>query len=117
MKKTLTILGRSALMLGLLVALTPCDLCHSDSLKTLQKGHGCCADQGTSPSSTHSDRGPLCQVMDQSSLSVETVHLDLPALLPTAQEGLSTLRVVGMTSFQSVPAFSSPPRSPQVLRI
>lgn len=117
MKKMFLLFNRMALMAGLLVALTPCDLCHSDSLKASQNGHGCCTQEGTQAPDTHSSRGPLCQVMDQSSLNVEKVHLDLPAVIPAAQEGLSALRVAGIAPSRSVPVFSSPPRSPQVLRI
>jgi len=115
MKKIFNLLGRSALLLGLLVALTPCGLCHSASLQAVQQGHGCCA--GASSQDAHSDRGPLCQIMDQSSLSVEMVHLDMPGVVPTVQGGHPVVLVADVVPFLSVTVFSSPPRSPQILRI
>jgi hypothetical protein len=117
MKKMFLLFNRIALMAGLLVALTPCGLCHKASIQASLKGHGCCSQSDTQTPNAHSSRGPLCQIMDQSSLSIETVHLDLPAVVPAVQEGLSAFLVAGIVPFQSVPVFSSPPRSSQVLRI
>ena len=117
MRKTLILIHRIVLILGVLVALTPCGVCHkAEAAPTAMPhctmkhsaGHDCCHAKKASP---------LCQVMDQSSVPLSSVHVD-NAVVQTASIELPALKVPQAAVFSSSVLSSSPPlRGPLALRI
>lgn len=80
MRKTLSLLYRMLLIAGVLVALTPCGLCQKDKINSPQacsmmdmSGKMDCCHKAKSTN-------PFCKVMDQSSLSVDSQHIVVPAI-------------------------------------
>lgn len=118
MKKTLLYLGRTALILGVLVALTPCGFCKNMGVEKkatcamtgMGTSHNCCQSQ--------KPRSPFCKIMDQSSIasvSKFTAPADRPVLSTVASVSLSPAFVSTVPSSHVISA--SPPRGPVVLRI
>lgn len=115
MRKTLTLLHRVVLTLGVLVALTPCGICHNSSMGPMAHctmkhaaGHDCCHAKKASP---------LCQVMDQSSVPASSAHLD-NAVIQTAAIEIPALKIPQAAVVPSLVLSSSPPlRGPLALRI
>jgi hypothetical protein len=115
MNKLLSILNRTVLVLGLLVALTPCGLCHGPAMSqtsTCPMAHmgvmKCC--QG------HQAHNPLCKIMDQSSLQVSGTHLNFVVIPVVSFTGVlpSAPRMAEIPP--KIPFDTSPPK-PLVLRI
>jgi hypothetical protein len=97
MLKPFQILNRIALILGVLVALTPCGICHGAmdkssktcSMTSMPKGMDCC----------HKGKqaNPLCKIMDQSStaaapqilVSAPVLVVSFVSPLPTSMERVS----------------------------
>jgi hypothetical protein len=118
MKKTLLYLSRTALIVGVLVALTPCGFCKTASTATktacsmekMAGAHDCCQSKKS--------RGPLCKIMDQSSIasvSKFTAPAERTVILTVASVRFSPAFVSAVPSTHVVP--TSPPRGPVVLRI
>lgn len=117
MRKTLLIINRALLIAGVLIALTPCGVCHKAGVGSVamahctmkhMAGHDCCRAKKASP---------LCQIMDQSSVSVPSVHLD-HAVIQTVSIELPALKVSQAAVVSSTVLSSSPPlRGPLALRI
>ncbi len=118
MKRLFSILNRTVLAMGLLVALTPCGLCHGSSMA---QGSVCpMKNMGNMPCcghcQSHKSHSPLCKVMDQSTLPVAGAHLnvaDVPAV---------SYAVVPPSIFRTVQVspqliFDTSPPKPLVLRI
>jgi hypothetical protein len=117
MRKTLLFIHRIVLTLGVVLALTPCGFCQKGMAETSKacsmthmSGKMDCCHKAKSRSS-------LCQVMDQSSISVSSVHID-NAAVQTASIEIPALKVAQAALVSSiVPSSSSPPRGPLALRI
>ena len=116
MQKILILLNRMVLITGVLVALTPCGVCQKGAASTAmahctmghKAGHNCCHSKKASP---------LCQVMDQSSVSVSSVQSD-KAVIQTALIEIPALKVTQAVVISSSNFSSSPPlRGPLALRI
>ena len=118
MHKLLSLISRITLVLGVMVALTPCNACQQGGvaqgmmhcpMALKAKGMNCCQSK-KSPS-------PICKVMNQSSTAAVSHGLDLGAtsvvgfVLPLT---VSPSRVVFAAVF---PADTSPCRAPLSLRI
>ena len=117
MRKTLTLIHRTLLALGVLVALTPCNFCHKADMVTAvmshcsmkhKTGHDCCHSKKTSP---------LCQIMDQSSVSTVSAQVPAPAVqaVPLQLAAVSIVRTA--PCFIVVSSGSPPLRGPLSLRI
>ena len=117
MFKPFSILSRIALIAGVLVALTPCGICHQGmsqgstacSMKHMSGKMDCC----------HKNKpvSPLCKVMDQSSTVTAAKSL---AAAPVQVHALITapaLVFIGATVKPSVVLDTSPFRAPLSLRI
>ena len=116
MRTTLLLLNRMLLTFGLIVALTPCGLCHGP--KAAKAGHSCCSTSASKTNDCHSkSQSPLCKVMDQSSVSVPSVHLDAAVVVPVLSSVLITESFKTAPMAAVVSACVSPPRSSSVLRI
>ena len=117
MRKTLLIIHRIVLTLGVVLALTPCGFCQKGMTQaskacsmTHMSGKMDCCHKAKS-------RSPFCQVMDQSSVSVSSVHVD-SAAVQTASIEIPAFKFVQAEFVSSVvPSSSSPPRGPLALRI
>ncbi|HEY5038381.1 MAG TPA: hypothetical protein VIJ93_04835 [bacterium] len=68
MRKAVSLLNRIALILGLLVALTPCGFCNASSMSQMK---ACSMEHMDGMKCCHSKKSqsPLCKVMDQSSVA------------------------------------------------
>lgn len=117
MRKTLTFIHRVALTLGVLVALTPCGVCHKAGVTSTAMAH-CTMDHKAGHDCCHAKKAsPLCQVMDQSSVSVTPVHLD-NAVVQVVSVEFPALKVPQAVVVPSLVLSSSPPlRGPLALRI
>ncbi len=116
MNKLFSILNRTVLVMGLLVALTPCGLCHGPAMSQTSAcpmahmgNMKCC--QG------HQAHNPLCKIMDQSTVSLSMAQA--PAAAPAVVMGKvyqpSFLTAAPVDVILTV--VESPPRSSPVLRI
>ena len=115
MKKIALLFNRVILMLGVIVALTPCGICNSAAMNqtsvcpmTHMGNMKCCQ--------AHKSHSPVCKVMDQSSLPVSGVHLnvaDIPVISFTAVLPSPS----GMVSVSPQLLFDTSPPKPLVLRI
>lgn len=116
MFKILVVLNRMLLVAGVLVALTPCGVCHKDmgpasacSMKHMTGKMDCC--HKSKPAS------PLCKIMDQSSTVSVAKHVAPVSTVAVhffAAPVLVALRTVSVPSFQ---LDTSPFRAPLALRI
>ena len=117
MRMTLLFIHRIVLIAGVLVALTPCGICQKGMAETSKacamthmSGKMDCCHKAKSTS-------PFCKVMDQSSVSVPSVHIDNTAV-QTASIELPALKVPQAVVVTSSLLSSSPPlRGPLALRI
>ncbi len=117
MRKTLLTLNRVVLIVGVLVALTPCGVCQRSMGKASQvcsmtpmAGKMDCCHKSKSPS-------PYCQVMDQTSVSVSPVHIDSAAVQAASIE-IPAFQVAQAGFVASVvPSSSSPTQGFLALRI
>ena len=106
------------LIAGLLIALTPCAVCHGPAMtgashcSMANMGNMKCCEQG----STHKSHSPFCKVMDQSSLAVSGAHLNVADVPAVSFAGVlpSTLRTADVSP--KILFDTSPPK-PLVLRI
>src|SRR6185295_4578643 len=120
MVKTLQLISRFFLIAGVLVALTPCGLCHKTTMvMAMNAGHSCCAPKTTSGSDHCGSkaRDPLCQVMDQSSILTSTVHVQAPVVEAVSIVFLQPMVMTSVSIQSFIPSGSSPPRGPLALRI
>lgn len=118
MLKTAQILSRAMLILGVLVALTPCGLCQGAmekpssacSMKSMAGKMDCCNHKSKSSS-------PLCKVMNQSSTAAVSHGLDSVSV-SVASLVLPLVEVQARVfSLQSTTFDTSPLRAPLALRI
>jgi hypothetical protein len=117
MQKVLSILNRMALIAGVLIALTPCGICHPGmgqgpstcSMKTMSGKKDCCHKE------KHSS--PLCKVMDQSSTVAAAKSLDAAPAQVSAPIAAPVLAFIGASVLPSVVLDTSPFRAPLSLRI
>lgn len=117
MRKTLQLLSRIVLTLGVLLALTPCSACQMDKMGPSSICHmaaksgkmNCCHPHKATPS--------FCKVMNQSTVSPSSAPA-VTAAVPAVYSGIPVPRPVG-TSFASSTSAAcfSPPRGPLALRI
>lgn len=120
MNKTVEWLKRGLLVLGVIVALTPCGLCHASALPPVPQVKTCDMGAMDGMKCCHSTKpqSPFCKVMGQSSIAVSSHAANL-AVVPV----MTTSLVVAflLEPILSVPAFgrssASPPRGPLSLRI
>ncbi len=106
------------LILGVLVALTPCNACQKGEAQGSQTvachmssaahGMGCCHGK-KSPS-------PLCKVMDQSSLKASGVHF-YAAVVPAISFAGAVTPVLRTVEASHQPLFDTSPPKPLILRI
>ncbi len=117
MRITLLFIHRIVLIAGVLVALTPCGVCHKAEAAPAVMAH-CTMKHSTGHDCCHAKKAsPLCQVMDQSSVPVHSVHLD-HATIQTASAEFPALKVSQAVVVSSLALSSSPPlRGPLALRI
>ena len=117
MVRTLRSLLRTALILGVLVALTPCGLCHGDtgrsmsvcSMKSMTGHKDCC--HRSKPVS------PLCKIMDQSTTTAPAKVLDATPAPVLTVAVVPALVLAGVVVPASVVPDTSPHRAPLSLRI
>jgi hypothetical protein len=102
--------------MGLLLALTPCGLCHASSMSqssTCSMAHmgnmKCCQN--------HKSHSLLCQVMDQSTLSPSIAQVPVPVSAVGLAKVFHPLLIVAVPQLLVVPAYETPPRSSPILRI
>ena len=117
MRKMISLISRTALILGVLVALTPCGVCHGNmerssstcSMKHMSGKMDCC----------HKNKpvSPLCKVMDQSSTVSVAKNLATGPVVVAQPFVFPTLLVVGTIHSSSVVLDTSPFRAPLSLRI
>jgi hypothetical protein len=117
MRKTLLYIHRIALTIGVLIALTPCGFCQKGMAQaskvcsmTHMSGKMNCCHKAKSPA-------PFCKIMDQSSVSISSVHIDSAAVQAASIEIPALKFVQAVLVSPVVPFSSSPPRGPLVLRI
>ena len=109
MRKTLSLLYRMLLIAGVLVALTPCGLCQKSQMTVNFKSY--CSSAKAVHNCCHSkSRGPLCQIMDQSSTAVSPAALDVPAIqaAPVVFHVVTLVKRVEASAFLTS-SCSSPP--------
>ncbi|HJT24178.1 MAG TPA: hypothetical protein VJ873_06350 [bacterium] len=113
----LSILSRFVLALGVLVALTPCGVCHGSmgkaspacSMKSMSGKMDCC--HKGNPAS------PICKVMDQASTAAVSHGLEaVPAPVVSFAFNLAAMPAQVSVSV-SAPLDTSPLRAPLALRI
>jgi hypothetical protein len=118
MKSMFTILNRTILVMGLLLALTPCGVCRGTSMAQASvcpmKKMGnmnCC-----SHCQSHKSHSPLCKVMDQSTLPVAGAHLNV-ADVPAVSYAVVPPSFLRMANVSPKIIFDTSPPKPLVLRI
>jgi len=113
-------LKRGFLVLGVVVALTPCGLCHASSETGMTTMKSCHMASMSDMKCCHSGKtqSPLCKVMGQSSV-VSVLHVAPLVVAPMVSAPLAgpSLSVQGFISAAVGCSFASPHRGPLSLRI
>ena len=116
MRKLLLIIGRLALILGVLVALTPCNACQKDAQGQVHctmamKAHGMnCCHHPKAPS-------PMCKAMDQVSTPAVSHGLDFSAVPAAPFTSPLVMFQTGAILSPAISVDTSPFRAPLSLRI
>jgi hypothetical protein len=120
MRKTMEWLKRGFLVLGVVVALTPCGLCHASSQTNLSQVKTCDMGPMEGMKCCHAakSQSPLCKIMGQSSV-VSASHVSSLVVVPVVAAPLAVafLPAPTFTSSAFSRSFASPPRGPLSLRI
>jgi hypothetical protein len=121
MQKVIFSITRFFLVLGVIIALTPCDICKNASMVHSSGMKSCCMmHMDGKQDCCHSKKSqqPFCKAMDQSSV-VPALHGTVLAVKPFAVaavvETMLSVQVCAIPSFSAVS--SSPPRGTLALRI
>jgi hypothetical protein len=113
-------LKRGLLILGVVVALTPCGLCHASSQTGAMAMKSCGMASMTDMKCCHSAKpqSPLCKIMGQSSV-VSASHVSPLVVAPMVSAPLAvpSLSARGFISAAVGRSFASPHRGPLALRI
>jgi len=116
MRNLFSILHRMVLVVGVLVALSPCSVCQqaTPAMKTCSMTHmtgsmKCC--HQSKPMS------PLCKIMNQSTVTPASVHAPVVTTTVAAVRIFQPPVLLAVNLSVVVPSFDSPPRSSPVLRI
>jgi len=121
MKNLFRLMNRTVLMLGVLVALTPCGICKNAVMAGSSELKACSAMPMNGPQDccrSQKSREPFCKAMDQSSVapvSHGTLMAAMPSVSAVSVATLLPLQVCAVPSVQVVS--SSPPRGTLSLRI
>lgn len=119
MRKIVQIINRAILILGVLVALTPCNACQRGTVQKRMDmscpmsikagGMGCCHHGKES--------SPLCKTMNQSSTQVSSHGLDVVSMPVFTIASSPAATLIALPSPPSVLIDTSPQRAPLSLRI